>query len=200
MTDPKIGRTLDNMKTFNEAPEFRLRTHLKTRSPFKDADTEAAEGALLAELDALGPGGLLAIDFTGVRISSEAARRLLRRPLLRLTRGELADRYLVLGDLGDSLYNVDVMLAGESLIAVERSADEGVVLRGDVDQAVRDTYGFLCSVPVATASKVQEHFGLSNISTATNRLTSLARLGLARRVEQRSVAGGGREFVYAAVR
>ena len=187
------------MKSFNETAPFRVGEHVTTPAPFKDADTEAAERALLERLDQLPPASLLAIDFSGVRISSEAARRLLRRALLRLTGGELADRFLVLGDLGDSLYNVEVMLEGESLIAVERSDDEGPVLRGDVDQAIKDTYVYLRSVPIATASMVLEHLKLSNISTATNRLTNLSKLGLARRVEQRPVSGGGRESVYAAV-
>jgi len=188
------------MKPFIEMDAFKLRSCLKTRSPFKDADTVDAERALLERLDESPPSSLLAVDFSGVRISSEAARRLLRRALLRLSGGELVDKYLVLGDLGDSLYNVDVMLCGESLIAVERSEDEGPVLRGDVDPAIQETYGYLRSVSEATASLVQNHFNLTNISTATNRLTTLAKLALARRVEQRPVAGGGREYVYTAVK
>ena len=136
------------MKPFYETEAFRVRAHLKTRAPFKDADAVEAERALLERLDALPPASLLPVDFSGVRISSEAARRLLRRALLRLTAGELTDRYLVLGDLGDSLYNVEVMLSGESLVAVERSNDEGPVLRGDIDRAIQDTYVFLSTVPV----------------------------------------------------
>src|SRR5215217_1941482 len=108
---------------------FRLKACLKTRSPFKDADTIDAELALLDRLEAMPPGSLIEVDFSGVRISSEAARRLLRRVLLRLSAGEFTDKYLVLGDLGDSLYNVDIMLCGESLIAVERSDEDGPVLR-----------------------------------------------------------------------
>lgn len=187
------------MKPFFEAEPFKVRARVKSRAPFTQTDTADAEQAILAALDALPPGGLLLVEFTGVRIASEAARRLLRRALLRLSSGELTDRYLVLGDLGDSLYNVEVMLAGESLVAVERSEEEGPQLRGAVDTAIRDTYQYLCSVPTATASMVQDHFDLTNISTATNRLSSLAKLALARRVEQRPVAGGGREYVYAAL-
>ncbi len=186
-------------KPFVEAPPFEIRAHAATRALFTSAHAEDAERALLAALEALPPGGLLPVDFSGVRIASEAARQLLRRALHRLAGGELAERYLVLGDLGDSLYNVDVMLAKESLTAVERSEDQGPQLRGQVDPAMRDTYTYLLTIPTATASVVQSHFKLANISTATNRLSNLARLGLARRVEQRTVAGGGREYVYAAV-
>jgi hypothetical protein len=185
---------------FVEAHPFSVQAHVTSRTPFIAADTQQAEQVLLNALAALPPAGLLPIAFTGVRISSEAARQLLRRALLRLAGGELIDRYLVLEDLGDSLYNVEVMLESESLVAVERSNDQGPQLRGSIDPAVRDTYAYLLSVPTATASMVQHHFSLTNISTATNRLTSLAKLAVARRVEQRPVSSGGREYVYAAVR
>jgi hypothetical protein len=193
--------TLFSSNAFLEATPFQLRSHVRgrTRSLFTKADTEDAERRLLDTLDSLPPGSLLLIDFFGLRISSEAARQLLRRALLRITTGELTDRFLILGDLGDSLYNVDVMLIGESLTAVERSEDEGPQLRGVVDPAIRDTYAYLAGKPVATASMVLNDLGLSTISAATNRLTTLTKLGLARRVTQRPVAGGGREYVYAAV-
>ncbi|MBB4635973.1 hypothetical protein [Longimicrobium terrae] len=176
-----------------------MREHTRGRSLFTRADTETAELALLERLEREPPGTLLTVDFSGVRISSEAARQLLRRAILRITGGELTERFLVLGDLGESRYNVEVMLAGESLVAVERSKDEGAKARGAVDPAVRTTYDYLASKPTATASMVLNDLGLSAIAAATNRLSNLAKLGLARRVEQRPVSGGGREYVYAAV-
>ena len=188
--------------SFLDTPPFQVRDHTRgrARSLFTRGDTEAAELALLDRLEKEERGILLLVDFSGVRISSEAARQLLRRALLRITAGELAEKYLVLGDLGESRYNVEVMLLGESLIAVERSEDEGPKPRGAVDPAVRATYEYLVSKPTATASMVLSDLGLSAIAAATNRLSNLAKLGLARRVEQRPVAGGGREYVYAAVR
>jgi hypothetical protein len=188
--------------TFLEAPPFEVRAHTRgrTRSLFTKADTEGTEIALLEVLEDQPPGSLVLVDFTGIRISSEAARQLLRRALLRISAGELTDRYLVLGDLGESLYNVEVMLMGESLVAVERNGDGTSQLRGIVDPAIRATYTYLTSKPIATANLVLNDLRLSTISAATNRLTNLAKLGLARRVEQRSVSGGGREYVYAAVK
>jgi len=192
---------IHNMKPYHVAAPFSVKQRAGKKSVlFVSGDAEAAERDLLHALESLPPGSLLPLDFTGIRISSEAARQLLRRALLRITTGELSDRYLVLGDLDDSQYNVDIMLAGESLVAVERTEDEGPQLRGQVDPAVRETYDWLLSVSTATASLVLEKLKLSNISTATNRLANLAKLGLARRVEQRPVSGGGREYVYAAVR
>lgn len=192
-------RTLVDMNIFLEAQPFVVRDFVAQELPFKDDDAAAAEAALLERLEALEPGGLIPLDFSRMRIGSAAARRLLRRPLLRISGGELEDRYVVLGDLGDSQYSVDVMLEGEKLVAIERS-DEGPQLRGGVDPAVQATYSQLLRSATMTASELQDSLGLTNISTATNRLTNLARLGLSRRVEQRPASGGGREYVYAAVR
>ncbi len=166
---------------------------------FTGDDSADAEEALLQALNDLPRGSLLLVELGKVRIASDAARKLLRRPLLRLATGELTDRYLVLGDLGPSEYNVQVMLRGEKLTAVERSGTSGAKLVGQVDPAVDETYRFLKSQPSATASDVQNKFGLGTISAATNRLTNLARLALARRIDDRAVPGGGREYVYAAV-
>jgi hypothetical protein len=188
------------MKAYEETEPFRVVSWIGPDGmAFTSRDTEAAEAGLLSLLEALPEGTLLPIDFTGVRISSEAARQLLRRALLRVAGGELVDKYVVLGDLDVSQYNVEVMLDGESLTAVERS-DEGPQLRGRVDPAVQATYEFLLASQTGTASKLLAELRLSNISTATNRLSNLARLGLARRIEQRPVPGGGREYVYAAIR
>src|SRR5690606_11109130 len=131
----------------------------------------------------LPPGALLPVDFEGVLISSEAARALLRRELRRLTSGEIEDRYIVLERLGPSRYNVGLMLEGEGLTAVERPEEGGSSrLIGRVETAVRQIYEFLVGCELATARDVQEHFGLSNTLTTTNRLTTLAKLALARRV------------------
>src|SRR5688500_2080627 len=87
---------------------FRVSDHVGESSLFTAGEAADAEKALLNELDQLPAGGLLEIDFTGVRVASEAARQLLRRALLRVSTGELKDRYIVLGDLGDSFYNVQI--------------------------------------------------------------------------------------------
>lgn len=134
-------------------------------------------------------------------VASEAARQLLRRALRRLISGEFEDRFIVLKHLGQSRYNVEVMLEREGLTTVERIDDEGVAkLLGRVEPAVRQTYEFLLTRETTTARNLQEGLGLSSISTATNRLTTLAKMVLARRVAEETVSGGGRQYVYAPVR
>jgi hypothetical protein len=193
--------TLLPMKGFSEQRAFRLTDFIPPHEPaFISTDTLAAEAGLLSTIDESAPGTLLVVDFQQVRVASEAARTLLRRALRRLSSGEIEDRFIVLTNLGDSEYNVAVMLSGEGLTAVERKDAAASELIGRIDAAVRETYEYLLSVTEGTASDLRDRLQMQNISTATNRLAVLAKLGIARRVEQRPAAGGGREFVYVAVR
>jgi|ERR1051325_9009273 hypothetical protein len=168
---------------------------------FEASEAVPAEQAVLAALEALDPGGLLVLDFEGVRISSEAARQLLRRAMHRLRGGEITDRYLVLSRLlGGSRYNMEVMLQGEGLVGVERTSEPpGARLLGEIEPALEQTFVVLAARPTASASQIREKLGLNSTQAATNRLAALAKAALARRVTERSLEGGGREFIYAAV-
>lgn len=199
MTEARTTPTLAGMNAFIEHSPLRLAIHVDEGIAFLDSDTVNAEAALLQMLESAPPGSLIPIDFSDVRVASAAARRLLKRPILRLRAGELADRYVVLEDLGESEDNVSIMLRDENLPMVERT-NSGPRLLGSPDVAVDQTWSFLAARPVSTASEVKEALALTSISSATNRLTSLAKLCLARRIDQRTVPGGGREFVYSAVR
>lgn len=189
------------MNAFFEQPALVLRDVVESGDSllFQAEDAAPAEEQLLARLEEMPEGGLLPVDFAGVRVSSEAARQLLRRAVRRTTGGELPDRYLVIFHPGRSQYNIQVMLETEGITIAERR-DAAARLLGKVEPAMRETYDFLLSRKTATAKDVFEHFGLNNISTATNRLTALSKSSLARRIDEQAVAGGGRQFVYAAVR
>lgn len=190
------------MNAFREQPPFLVRTAGGDVGDllFDADDARPKETALLDRLEQLPRGGLLPIDFAGVRVASEAARQLLRRAMRRITGGELEDRFVVVTGLAAGRYNIEVVLEGESLTMVERLTDgTRARLLGRVDPAIRDTYQFLLTVPTGRAKDVYEHFALANTSTATNRLTALAKLALAYRIDQEAVLGGGRQYVYAAV-
>jgi hypothetical protein len=190
-----------NPEHFVAIEHFRVRDCLSgTSNLWVDNDAADAEIALLSLLEGSAEGTLVEVDFSDTRVASEAARRLLKRALLRIRSGEIQDRFLVLINVDESLYSIHTMLMSESLTAVCRPEPDDVELIGVVEPAVQATYSLVSSVETATASMVAEHLQLNNISTATNRLTLLSKLGLARRVERRPVAGGGREYVYAAVR
>lgn len=167
---------------------------------FEAGDAQAAEVAVLDALQVLEPGGVLVVDFDAVKVSSEAARQLLGRAIRRLRSGEIDDRFLVLSRLGSSRYNVEVMLQGEELAAVERTLEApGARLIGRFEPAVEQTFNFLLSRSVATASELREALGLNSTQAAANRLAVLTKAALARRVTEQPLEGGGREYVYAAV-
>jgi hypothetical protein len=167
-------------------------------SLFTHDETAALEDQLLARLEAAPAGSLLAVDFEGVRMASEAARQFLRRAAVRVTSGELDDRYLVLSRLGTSRYNVKVMLLGEGLVMAHRGLD-GPELLGQIEASSKETFAFVSTQGITSARDVFMHFGLASIAAATNRLSALAKLALVRRVGQRPIPGGGREFLFAAV-
>ncbi len=187
------------MNAFSTPEPFSVRSPIPgATSLFTQDETTLMELELIARLETLVPGSLLAVDFKHVRIASEAARQLLRRALTRLTSGELADRYIVLMHLGASRYNVKVMLLSEGLVTVHRTP-HGPELLGQIEASAAETFAFVASNGLTSARDVLTNFELASIAAATNRLSALARLALARRVGQRVIPGGGREFLYAAV-
>jgi len=163
-------------------------------------ETVSKEEQLLAALEALPLGGLLTLDLEGVQLSSEAARQLLRRAIRRIAGGELADRFLILQNLKRGRYSVEAMLKLEGLTVVERGGEgRPPNLLGKVDPVVKESYEFLVRNEGGTARDLVDEFKLRTVSAATNRLTTLATLGLARRVGQEGLPGGGLQYRFAPV-
>lgn len=188
------------MATTSDAAPFHVLERGGQQVLFEGHESVELERMLLAELEQLPSGAILPVDLGGVRLSSEAARQLLMRAVRRVAGGELADRFIVLTNLKTSAYNVEAMLLTEGITMIERMpAGEAGHLIGQVDPAVQATYEFLCSRKTATARDVFEHFKLSNISTATNRLSALTARALAAKIGIESAEGGGRQFRYGPV-
>ena len=162
------------------------------------------EGARVREplrraIRALPSGARLVIDFSGVKVASDAARSFLANILREIGKDPLG-RSVVLYRLGASLYSVKVMLQDEKLTAVARKEGrKGVELVGRQDRVVAETYDYLSSRGSATAAEIRDHFGLNSTSVATNRLVSLADRGLAVRIGQEVIDGGGMQYRYQAV-
>jgi hypothetical protein len=162
------------------------------------------EGARVREplrraLKALPVGGRLVVDFGGVKVASDAARSFLAVVLKEIGKDPLG-RSLVLDKLGPSRYSVKVMLQDEKLTAVtRREGRKGAELLGRQDRVVVETYDYLAARGSATAADIRDHFGLNSTSVATNRLVSLADRGLAVRIGQEAVEGGGMQYRYQAV-
>jgi len=93
------------------------------------------------------------------------------------------------------------MLRLEGLTVVERVAQgHPAALLGKVDPVMKETYDFLARTGQATARDLVEEFKLNTVSAATNRLTNLSGMGLARRVAQEGLPGGGVQYRFAPVR
>lgn len=188
------------MNAFLDAEPFIIRDLLPSgvSSLFTHDEAAGLEKQLLSRLETLPAGSLLPVDFEGIRIASEAARQFLRRAVVRLTSGELEDRYIVLTRLGASRYSVKVMLLGERLVMAHRGLD-GPELLGQLEPSAIETFAFVSAKGITSARDVFAHFKLASIAAATNRLSALSKLALIRRVSQRPIRGGGREFLFAAV-
>jgi len=178
-----------------------LSSHVHS-APFLEDDVREAEALLLQLLENAPFGTTVRVDLEGVRIASAAVRGLLRRPLRRLQGGEqaeLRDRYIVLDNVSDSWHSVDVTMRSEdAIVAVHRQLHDPAQLLGKTDPAVRETYDFASSRDAVTANMLTKQFGLS-IAAASNRLATLARHGVIRKIDQRSTASGGREYVFHAI-
>lgn len=180
---------------------FLLRAHTLS-APFLAEDVRDAEAALLRVLEEAPSGVTVRVDFDRVRIASDAVRGLLRRPLRRIQgaeQAELRDRFIALDNVSDSWHSVDVtMRAEDTIVVVHRQMHDPAQLLGKPDAAVTATYDFVRSSVTVTANMVMNAFGLT-IAAASNRLATLAKHGLVRRIAQRPTPSGGREYIYQAI-
>jgi hypothetical protein len=184
--------------------KFRLADHVaKGAVAFLATDVQDAEKGLLELLDTTALGTIVRVDVARVRIASAAVRGLLRRALRRIQGGdqaELLDRYIVLENIGDSWHSFDVTLKSENLLVTGyRSASDRASLLGEPDIAVAETYRFMQNKEYVTAKMVMAHFELNTIAAASNRLATLLKYGLVRRVEERPTVTGGRQYLYQAI-
>jgi hypothetical protein len=167
---------------------------------------EAARvGAEIAEMvEDSAAGTLVVINLEGVETRASCLALLLGPPL-RLVQSaegdpELRDRYVVLqGPLGSNERDAHLALADEKLVAVVRDPG-GPRLIGKVDRMVEETYPILVRHREVTSALLMEPpFGMK-IAAANARVTKLHKLGLLRHVREEFLDGGGRRFVYEAVR
>lgn len=172
------------------------------QAPFLEDDVRDAEARLLLALEEAPPGTIVRVDLEGVRIASAAVRGLLRRALRRLYGGEqaeLQDRFIALDNVSDSWHSVDVtMRAEDAIVVAHRQLNDPPQLLGKLDPAVATSYDFASARDTVTANMVMKHFDLS-IAAASNRLATLSKHGLVRRIDQRATASGGREYVFRAI-
>jgi predicted transcriptional regulator len=73
--------------------------------------------------------------------------------------------------------------------------DERIQVLGPLSAPLKDTLEMVVQEKRVTAREVADHFRVA-INTASNRLSSLAEMGLIRRAGKRTVVGGGEENIF----
>ncbi len=145
---------------------------------------------------------ILPLDFQGVRfVDFSFADEMLGKLVRRIMSRELGERYIVLQSLNESLKeNIDVALRERELACIyvdERGQSE---ILGKLSEVLKETYFVVVGKGKITARDLVRHFGNLEISAASNRLTRLEEVGLLCKTKDEIVNGGGRQYVYEAIK
>jgi len=139
------------------------------------------------------------VDFMDYSLTDEMLCKLIRR----IISGELGERYIVVESLNESLKeNINVALKERELCCVYVKSDGKVEILGKLSTPLRETYEYAVEQKKITTRDIFDvkKFNLENISAASNRLTRLEKLGLLHNNKDEVVEGGGRQFVFEAIK
>lgn len=157
--------------------------------------------SVLAELEATPPDGVLAIDLAAVKTLDFSAADELVGGLVALVIGGVLDtRRFVLTGLGESAReSVEAVLKIRKRHCLEVRTDRTVHVLGPLSTAHEETLQFVAQRgEVAVADVAEQFWSEPNMTAATNRLNTLASLGLVVRRQERGGPRGNR-FVYRAI-
>lgn len=166
-------------------------THLVTR------ETGRAVRAVIARaLETMPEGEAMTLDFAGVGIVDfSCADECLAKLVTRLIAGEFGERYLRLTGLGPSQReNVQVALERKRLPALLVNPDGTWDCLGTLTPHLRETLRLVMGARQTSARALAKALHLE-LTASSTRLGALHRHRLVRRGE-RTIAEGGREFVY----
>jgi predicted transcriptional regulator len=158
-------------------------------------------GAIVGAMQACPPDGVLLVDFSAVQtLDFSAADEVVGGLVGRVLSGDLGTRRFVLTGLGESAReSIEAVLKLRKRHCLEVTSDRRVHVLGPISSAHEETLEFVAErAEVAVADVAERFWSEPNMTAATNRLNTLAGLGLVlRRVER----GGprGNRYVYAAV-
>ncbi len=151
---------------------------------------------IVARLEALPPGGVLTLDFTGIGIVDySCADECLAKLVQRVAAGEYGEKYLQLTGLGPSQReNVEVALERRKLAALVAGRDGSWECLGTLTSYLRETLRLVMAREGLSARELAGLLDLE-LTASSTRLINLHRLRLVCRRE-RPIGEGGREFVY----
>jgi hypothetical protein len=150
-------------------------------------------------LDSIMPIDFSQIQFLDYSCADEFVCKLVRRIMIR----DFGERYILISGVNEIVKeNLTAALKERGLVVPGIGKDDQVVLYGDISQEMRETYNFAVTKESFTARDIVGS-GLitdNRISSASNRITRLHDMALARKINQKNVGGGGRQYIYEAVR
>lgn len=157
---------------------------------------------VIKRLESEAPDIVLPIDFSKATVVDFSfADEFLCRIIRRILSGDLGEKYIVIESLKESLReNINIAFKERELVCIYVKPDSSVEILGKVSEELRKTYFAAIEKGKITARDVLELEKLENISAASNRLTRLKDLGLLRKTTDEVITGGGRQYVYEAIR
>jgi hypothetical protein len=136
------------------------------------------------------------LDFSHVSfIDISCADEMLSKLLLRLRSGEMGKRFVYLRGLNPSMgETIEAVMHLRSLSALVKEADR-VELLGALKRPMSETLEVLLARKCVTSAELSAALN-KNVNIVCNRLNALQRMGLACRLRDGSVKGGGRQYYY----
>jgi hypothetical protein len=137
------------------------------------------------------------LDFSEVEfLDFSGADELVRGLLEEVVAAEGGTRRVVLQGMSMSVQeNIAAVLEARKSVSLVDDGRGGVETLGSLSQPLRETLDLVIRNRRATARDVADHFKVA-INTASNRLATLAELGLIARAGKRPVSGGGEENLF----
>jgi len=150
-------------------------------------------------LDTIMPLNFEQVQFLDYSCADELICKLVRRIMIR----DFSERYILISAVNDIVReNLEAALKERKMAVPGIDKNDQIILYGDISQEMKETYNFAVKREIFTARNIAEA-GLvpdKKINSASNRITKLYDMALVRKVSQENVGGGGRQYVYEAVR
>ena len=150
-------------------------------------------------LDSIMPIDFGQVQFMDYSCADELVCKLVRRVMIR----DFGERYILISGVNEIVKeNLTAALKERGLVVSGVDEKNQVILYGEISQEMRDTYMFVVAKETFTARDLAES-GLvveNKINSASNRISNLDDMALVRKVNQENIGGGGRQYIYEAVR
>jgi hypothetical protein len=147
---------------------------------------------------------IMPIDFGQVQfIDYSCADELICKLVKRIAIRDYGERYILISGAKDIIKeNLRVALKERGLVVPGIDDNGNSCLYGEISQEMKDTYMFVVKKETFTARDIAESELVTGnkINSASNRISKLDDMGLVRKVNQENIGGGGRQYIYEAVK